>query len=86
MQRESIASQEEQAREAGRALRRDEIETQQEKSAAEHEAYFDAILADSQAALKAPRSGSTTGNRGTRRRRDPGRRQDRRGRRPHLSL
>ena len=54
MQRESIASQEEQAREAGRARRRDEIETQQEKSAAEHDAYFDAILADSQAALKSP--------------------------------
>ena len=54
MQRESITSQEEQVREAGRARRRDEIETQQEKSAAEHEAYFDAILADSQAALRAP--------------------------------
>lgn len=54
LQRESIAAQEEQTREAGRALRRDEIETQQMKSAAEHEAYFDAILADSQAALKSP--------------------------------
>jgi len=54
LQRESIAAQEEQAREAGRALRRDEIATQQEKSAAEHKAYFDAILADSQASLKAP--------------------------------
>ena len=54
MQRESISSQEEQAREAARARRRDEIETQQEKSSAEHEAYFDAILAESQAALKSP--------------------------------
>jgi hypothetical protein len=54
MQRESLSSQEEQAREAGRALRRDEIEKQQEKSSTEHEAYFDAILEDSQAALKAP--------------------------------
>jgi len=54
MQRESFSSQEEQAREAGRARRRDEIEKNQEKSTAEHEAYFDAILEDSQAALKAP--------------------------------
>jgi len=54
MQRESISSQEEQAREAGRLRRRDEIEQSQEKSSAEHEAYFDAILEDSQAALKAP--------------------------------
>ena len=54
MQRESLSSQEEQAREAGRARRRDEIEKNQEKSSAEHEAYFDAILEDSQAALKAP--------------------------------
>ena len=54
MQRESLSSQEEQAREAGRARRRDEIEKQQDKSSAEHEAYFDAILEDSQAALKAP--------------------------------
>jgi hypothetical protein len=34
--------------------RRDELEKNQEKAAAEHEAYFDAILEDSQAALKAP--------------------------------
>jgi hypothetical protein len=54
MQRESISSQEEQAREAARAQRRAEIESQQEKSSAEHDAYFDAILADSQAALKSP--------------------------------
>jgi len=54
MQRESILTQEEQARETGRVLRRDEIEKKQEKSSAEHEAYFDAILEDSQAALKAP--------------------------------
>jgi len=54
LQRESLSSEEEQAREAGRVRRRDEIEKNQEKSAAEHEAYFDAILEDSQAALKAP--------------------------------
>lgn len=34
--------------------RRDEIEKNQQKTNAEHEAYFDAILEDSQAALKAP--------------------------------
>ena len=86
MQRESLSSQEEQAREAGRARRRDEIEKKQEKSAAEHEAYFDAILEDSQAALKAPQGVYY---------RKPGysaaegagkRRQDRRGRRLHVSL
>lgn len=55
LQRETLSSQEEQAREAGRERRRDEIEKKQEKSAAEHEAYFGAILEDSQAALKAPR-------------------------------
>lgn len=54
MQRESISSQEERAREAGRARRRDEVEKSREKSAAEHEAYYDAILEDSQAALRAP--------------------------------
>jgi len=54
MQRESIASREEQAREAGRVKRRDEVEKTQQKAAAEHEAYFDAILAESQAALNAP--------------------------------
>ncbi len=55
MQRETLSSQEEQAREAGRARRRDEIEKSQEKSSAEHEAYFDAILEDAQAALNSPR-------------------------------
>lgn len=55
MQRESIASQEEQAREAARARRRDEIEKNQQQSAAERGAYFGAILEDSQAALRAPR-------------------------------
>jgi hypothetical protein len=54
MQRESISSQEEQAREADRARRRDELEKSQEKSSLEHEAYFDAVLQDSQAALRAP--------------------------------
>jgi hypothetical protein len=54
MQRESLSFQEDQAREAGRVRRREEIEESREKSTAEHEAYFDAILGDSQAALKAP--------------------------------
>lgn len=54
MQRESLSSQEEQAREAARERRRNELEINQEKSTAEHEAYFDALLEDSQAALKAP--------------------------------
>ena len=54
MQRESIASQEEQAREAGRARRRDEIEAARQQSAAEREEYFDAILSSSLAALRAP--------------------------------
>jgi hypothetical protein len=54
LQRESLSSQEEQAREAGRVRRRDEIQKNQEKSATEHEAYFGAILEDSQAALRAP--------------------------------
>jgi hypothetical protein len=57
MQRESISSQEEQAREAERVRRRDELEKSQEKAAEEHEAYFDAILQDSQAALRAPAGG-----------------------------
>jgi hypothetical protein len=55
MQRESIASQEEQAREAGRAVRRDELEKIRAKSAEEREAYFDAIIETSQASLRAPR-------------------------------
>ena len=54
LQRESLSSQEEQAREVGRGRRREEIEGIKEKTTAEHEAYFDAILEDSQAALKAP--------------------------------
>jgi hypothetical protein len=54
MQRESITSQEEQAREAERVRRRAEIEERQEQSSAEHAAYYDAILQDSQAALRAP--------------------------------
>ena len=55
MQRESISSQEEQAREVGRQQRREEIEQDREKTAAEREAYFDAILEASQASLRAPR-------------------------------
>jgi hypothetical protein len=55
MQREAISSQEEQAREAGRAARRQELEQSREKSAAEREAYFDALIEASQASLRAPR-------------------------------
>jgi hypothetical protein len=55
MQRESISSQEEQAREAGRAVRRDELEKSREKALVEREAYFQAILETSQASLRAPR-------------------------------
>jgi hypothetical protein len=55
MQRESISSQEEQAREAGRSARRDELEKSREKSAQEREAYFQAILEASQASLRSPR-------------------------------
>jgi hypothetical protein len=55
LQRESIASQEEQAREAGRAVRRDELEKIRAKSAEERQAYFDAIIEASQASLRAPR-------------------------------
>ncbi|HWR98104.1 MAG TPA: DUF6515 family protein [Candidatus Methanoperedens sp.] len=55
MQRESISSQEEQAREAGRAVRRNELEKAREKSSAERQEYFDSILAASQASLRAPR-------------------------------
>lgn len=55
MQRERLSSEEERAREAGRARRRDELEKAQQKSAEEHDAYFSAILEDAQAALLAPR-------------------------------
>ena len=55
MQRESISSQEEAAREAARQKRRDEIEQDRDKAAAEREEYFDAILEASQASLRAPR-------------------------------
>ena len=55
MQRESIASQEEQAREAARTQRRTEVEEQQEKQAIQHEEYFQSVLEASQAALRAPR-------------------------------
>jgi hypothetical protein len=54
MQRESIAAQEEAARLPGREKRRDEVEKEQEKQSAEHEAYFSSVLEASQAALKAP--------------------------------
>jgi hypothetical protein len=55
MQRESIASQEELAREAGRVQRRAEVQTLKEKQASEHDEYFSSILETSQAALRAPR-------------------------------
>lgn len=55
MQRESIAAGEEQAREAGRAKRRDEVEQSQGKTSAEREAYFESVLETSRAALRAPR-------------------------------
>ncbi|HEY6000944.1 MAG TPA: DUF6515 family protein [bacterium] len=55
MQRNAISTQEEQAREAGRAVRRDELEQTRQKDAAESDAYFQSILEASQAALRAPR-------------------------------
>ena len=55
MQRESIASEEEQAREAGRAKRRDEVEQSRGQASAERAAYFDSVLETSRAALRAPR-------------------------------
>lgn len=55
MQRESIASQEEQAREAGRQQRRDELGKEQEQRAAERAAYYDSLIEASRAALRAPR-------------------------------
>jgi hypothetical protein len=55
MQRESISSQEEQTREAARAVRRDELDKTRKDAAAEREAYFQSILETSQASLRAPR-------------------------------
>jgi hypothetical protein len=55
MQREAISSQEEQAREAGRVRRRDEVEQQKKEQSAESQAYFESVLEASQAALRAPR-------------------------------
>jgi hypothetical protein len=55
MQRESISSQEEQSREAARAVRRTELEQSRAKAAAERETYFDAVIEASQASLRAPR-------------------------------
>jgi hypothetical protein len=54
MQRESITSQEEQAREAGRIRRRAEIEQSRERQSAETQAYFESVLEASKAALRAP--------------------------------
>lgn len=55
MQRESLSSQEEATREAAREKRREEIERDRDKAATEREEYFDAVLAASQASLRAPR-------------------------------
>jgi hypothetical protein len=55
MQRESIAAQEEQAREAGRAIRREEVEQLKEQDSTEREEYFQSVMEASQAALRAPR-------------------------------
>jgi hypothetical protein len=55
MQREGLSSAEEQAREAGRVRRRDEVEKQQQQQSTEHEEYFQSVLESSQAALRAPR-------------------------------
>ena len=55
MQREAITSQEEQAREAGRSLRRQEVEQLQRQQSSEHQEYFESVLEASQAALRAPR-------------------------------
>lgn len=54
MQRESIASQEELAREAGRQVRRAELEQKLEAEAAERAEYFDSLIEASRAALRAP--------------------------------
>jgi hypothetical protein len=54
MQRESIASQEEQVREAGRAVRREELEKSREQQSAESRAYYESLLEASRAALRAP--------------------------------
>jgi hypothetical protein len=55
LQREAISSQEEQAREAGRARRRDEVDQMQESQSIERQEYFQSVLEASQAALRAPR-------------------------------
>lgn len=54
MQRESLSSQEEQNREAGRQLRREELQQERKAASAEREAYFDALLEASRASLRAP--------------------------------
>lgn len=55
MQRESIASQEEQIREAGRERRRDEVEQLREQQSSERQEFFQSVMEASQAALRAPR-------------------------------
>lgn len=54
MQRESIASQEEMAREAARVQRRQELEESQRQQSAESQAYFESVLEASRASLRAP--------------------------------
>lgn len=55
LQRDRIASEEEMSREEGRSVRRDEVELQQEKEAAESVEYFESLIEASRAALRAPR-------------------------------
>jgi hypothetical protein len=68
LQKDAQSSAEESAREAGRQVRRDELEKQRKATSQEKEAYFDAILDASKAALNAPRGvyyrkpGYTTGD------------------------
>ncbi len=54
MHRESISSQEEQSREAGRQIRREEVRQERMAASEEHEAYLDALLEASRASLRAP--------------------------------
>lgn len=55
MQDAAISSAEEMAREAGRAVRRDEIAKEQEAKSAETQAYYDEVRAASKASLNAPK-------------------------------
>jgi hypothetical protein len=55
MHRESIAAQEEAAREAGRERRREEVEQKRQDESAERQEFFQSVMEASQAALRAPR-------------------------------